>query len=212
MTSGNDLTGDATASIAASPAPQVMRPGPDIGGTTIEAPPAEPLARPEPSAGWAPSGMRRHRPPMRPAPPVPPAVDAGCSGGRPEDPAWVRPALAVLLVGTGVPLSLGPRPIRLGQQLLLGRRAGRHEELEGLLLRILRRVELHHGRQAARLPVGDGDLGPPVRGQLVEHPRPAGARRGGHRRAWSSPPCGGGSPRERPCWPAPSWPSPRWPP
>ena len=38
-------------------------------------------------------------------------------------------------------------------------------------------VELHHRRQAAGLAVGDGAVGARLRGELVEHPRPAGARR-----------------------------------
>ena len=37
------------------------------------------------------------------------------------------------------PLPVGTRRVRLGQQLLLGGRAGRHQELEGVLLRLVRR-------------------------------------------------------------------------
>ena len=110
-----------------------------------------------------------------------------------------------------VPLHLGPRPVGMGQQLLLRRRTGRDQELEGLLLRLLRRLQLHHRRQAARLLVGDGDLGPALRRQRVEHPRTPGPRGGGHRR----PALRHRAPlvlaRGQPCWPARSWPSPRWP-
>ncbi len=102
MMSGDDLTGDATALMAASHPLPVMAAGPDIGGTTIEAPPADPLARPEPAAGWAPSWDAPSSPADGPAPTGPTSRRRRLLRGRPEDPAWVRPALAVLLVGTAV--------------------------------------------------------------------------------------------------------------
>ena len=71
-------------------------------------------------------------------------------------------------------LHLGARRLGLGQLLLLGGRAGRNEELEGVLLRLVRLVELHHRRQAPRRALGDGDLGADLRSQLVEHPRAPG--------------------------------------
>ncbi len=77
-------------------------------------------------------------------------------------------------------LPVGPRRQRLGQLLLLCRRAGRHQELEGHVLRLLRLVQLHHGGQAAGLPVADGDLGAHLRAQLVEHARAAGSGGRGH--------------------------------
>ena len=80
------------------------------------------------------------------------------------------------------PLCLGPRPQRLGQRLLRRRCSGRHEELEGLLLRLPRRFQLHHRRQVARLPLGDGDLGATFRFQPVVGTRAAGAGRHGHGR------------------------------
>ena len=70
----------------------------------------------------------------------------------------------------------------MGQQLLRRRRPGRHQELEGLLLRLVRRLQLHHRGQATGLAVGHGDLGPDLRGQLVEHPGAPGPRGRGHRR------------------------------
>ena len=80
-------------------------------------------------------------------------------------------------------LSLGPRRVGLGQHVLLGGRAGGVCELEGVLLRLARCRQLDHRRQDARLPLGDGHLGADLRRELVEHPRPAGARgrRGGGR-------------------------------
>ena len=80
--------------------------------------------------------------------------------GREEEARWVRPALLGLLAAHRRPLPLGPRRVGLGQQLLLGRRAGRDEELEGVLLRLVRRRELHHRRQAAGVAVGDGRCRP----------------------------------------------------
>ena len=74
-------------------------------------------------------------------------------------------------------LPVGARRVRLGELVLLGRGAGRDEELEGVLLRLDRRVELHHDRQDARVALADGDLGPHLRRELVVDPRPAGARR-----------------------------------
>ena len=69
--------------------------------------------------------------------------------GRAADPAWVRPALLVAARGDGAALPGRPRRQRLGERVLLGRGPGRHEELEGVLLRLVRLVQLHHRRQAA---------------------------------------------------------------
>ena len=103
--------------------------------------------------------------------------------GKESDAAWVRPALLVLLAGTAFLYSVGPRCQRLGQLLLRGRRPGRHQELEGHVLRLVRLLELHHGRQATGLPLAHGDLGPHLRPELVEHARAPGPRGCGHRRA-----------------------------
>ena len=71
----------------------------------------------------------------------------------------------------------------LGQLVLLGRRPGGDEELEGDVLRVLGLVELHHRRQATGLLVADGDLGPDLRSQLVERAGAAGPRGSGDGRA-----------------------------
>ncbi len=91
-----------------------------------------------------------------------------------------RPPHAARRDGRSLPV--GPRRERVGQLLLLGRRAGGHQELEGVLLRVLRLVQLHHRRQAARVLVADGDLGPDLRPQLVERAGAAGPRGRGHGR------------------------------
>ncbi len=83
------------------PASPAMRAGPGVEGTTIEAPPAEPLARPQPPADWAPAWDAPASPAG--APTAGPAHRRNrILRGRPEDPAWVRPALAVLLAATAV--------------------------------------------------------------------------------------------------------------
>ena len=109
--------------------------------------------------------------------------------GRPTGPRAPARARTRRCAGVGAPgahraarrhrgaLPLGPRRVGLGEHVLLGRGAGRHEELEGVLLRLARRRQLDHGRQVAGLPLGDGALGPHLRRELVEHPRAAGARR-----------------------------------
>ena len=62
-------------------------------------------------------------------------------------------------------------------------RPGGHAQLEGGVLRIVRRIQLRHRRQAARLPVGDGALGSRLRPVVLEPARPAGARGRGRGRA-----------------------------
>ena len=151
--------------------------------------PPLPLAAPPADAGERPLRPRRWSPAPRRG------WLARFVRGKESDAAWVRPALLALLVGHRRPLHLGPRRQRLGQLLLLRRRAGGHEELEGDVLRLLRLVQLHHRRQAAGLPVADGDLGADLRPQLVEH---AGRRRPSRvwpPSAWSTSPCGAGSAR-----------------
>ena len=97
--------------------------------------------------------------------------------GRARRPAWERPALPALLLATAVLYlwDLGARG--LGQQLLRRGGPGRHPELEGVLLRQPRRVQLHHRRQAAGVAVGDGAVRADVRRQRVEHARAPGDRR-----------------------------------
>ena len=96
--------------------------------------------------------------------------------GRPR---WARPALWCSWRRPPFSTS-GTWGVGLGQLVLLGGGAGRHEELEGLLLRLLRRLELHHRRQTAGLAVGHGYLRPDLRRQRLEDPRASGARRRGH--------------------------------
>ena len=77
----------------------------------------------------------------------------------------------------GRALSRRPRGQRVCELVLLRGRPGGLAQLEGVLLRLVRLVELHHRRQAARVALGDGHLGAPVRRVELEHPRAAGARR-----------------------------------
>ncbi len=88
---------------------------------------------------------------------------------------------------------VGPRRIGLGERLLLGGRPGRHEELEGVLLRLVRLVELHHRRQAAGVAVGDGALGAPVRRELRGASSCPRRSRAWPRSASSTSPCAAGS-------------------
>ncbi len=82
----------------------------------------------------------------------------------------------------GGSLPLGTRLARLGQCLLRRGGASRDQELEGLLLRLFRRFELHNRRQATGRALGDGALGPYLRPQLVEPPRAPGRGRRRDRR------------------------------
>ncbi len=77
-------------------------------------------------------------------------------------------------------LCMGPHDQRLGQYLLRDGRAGREPELDGLVLRLARCLELHHDRQATAIHDVDGPVGTPLRAQLVEHPPAAGGGWGGH--------------------------------
>ncbi len=82
------------------------------------------------------------------------------------------------------PLPVGPLRFRVRELLLLGSRAGRFGELDGLVLRLPRRRQQDHRRQAPRRDLADGPLRAAVRAELVEHPRPRGtAGRGQRRRA-----------------------------
>jgi hypothetical protein len=83
----------------------------------------------------------------------------------------------------GAGLHLGPERVGRRQQLLRRRRSGRHQELEGVPVRVPRRVELHHRRQATGVAVGDGAVGPDLRVLELEHARARGAGGGRGRRA-----------------------------
>jgi 4-amino-4-deoxy-L-arabinose transferase-like glycosyltransferase len=84
---------------------------PITGSTTLDpVPPAFPSPGPSP-AGWTPDDTAQEwgggsgldsAPPADPPTPAPPSGRLSrLVRGRPQDPAWVRPALVVLLVGTG---------------------------------------------------------------------------------------------------------------
>ncbi len=79
--------------------------GPGTAEPTIDVPPVGPFPPFQPPGGWAPIGplADTSTPPVDPPTPVPPAHwRSRLIRGRPEDPAWVRPALVLLLVGTGI--------------------------------------------------------------------------------------------------------------
>ena len=65
-----------------------------------------------------------------------------------RDPSWARPGLLGPARRHRGPALLGAHRQRLVQRVLLRRGPGRQRELEGLLLRLLRRGELDHRRQA----------------------------------------------------------------
>src|SRR5690349_22898426 len=70
---------------------------------------------------------------------------------------------------------VGPGQERLGERLLRGRGPGRHEELEGVLLRLVRPVQLHYRGQDTGLAVGDGAVRADIRLQPVVNAGTAGA-------------------------------------
>ena len=77
---------------------------------------------------------------------------------------------------------VGTWSVRIRQHLLLRRCASRRDELEGILLRLIRCGQFDHGGQATWITVGDGPLGQDLRGAPVEHPGTAGAGRCCHGR------------------------------
>ncbi len=80
--------------------------GPGTAEPTTDLPPADPFPPFDPPAEWEPIGRVAEGAsalPLDPPAPTPPtARRRRLIRGRPEDPAWVRPALVVLLVGTGI--------------------------------------------------------------------------------------------------------------
>ena len=71
-----------------------------------------------------------------------------------RDPAWARPGLLGLLAVTGVLYLFNlSRNAYANDFYAAAVQAGR-PLVEGVLLRVVRLVELHHGGQAARLVVG----------------------------------------------------------
>ena len=97
--------------------------------------------------------------------------------GPEADPAWVRPALLGLLALTAVLYLWDLGASGWANSYYSAAVQAGYEELEGVLLRLDGRVELHHRRQDARVALGHGALGARVRCERVERARPAGARR-----------------------------------
>ena len=95
--------------------------------------------------------------------------------GRPTDPAWVRPSLFALLIGTAFLYIWGLGASGWANSFYSAAVQAGSTELEGVLLRLLRLRELHHGRQATGVAVGDGAVRAHVRGERVEHSGAAGA-------------------------------------
>ena len=127
-----------------------------------------------------PVGHGRWRPPMTAAlpttardrfrrPPAPPPFRLRrLVRGREGDARWVRPALLALLVGTGVLYLWDLAASGWANAFYAAAVAGRHGELEGVLLRLARRRQLDHRRQAAGLAVGDGPVGADLRALVVD--------------------------------------------
>src|SRR5271165_2568538 len=65
------------------------------------------------------------------------------------------------------PLLVGSGQEWLGERFLCGCGPSRHQELEGVLLRLVRLLQLHHRGQDARLAVGYGDIRADFRFQPV---------------------------------------------
>ena len=95
--------------------------------------------------------------------------------GRATDAAWVRPSFLGLLVlaalldlwdlaASGWANAFYSAAVQAGA-----------EQLGGVPLRLVRRRQLDHGRQAAGLALGDGSLGADLRAQRLEHPAARGA-------------------------------------
>ena len=105
------------------------------------------------------------------------------SGLGPGGPGRRSAGLAALLVGTAVAYLWNLAGFRLRQLVLRGGGRGWLQELESLLLRFSRQLQLHHRRQTSCLSVADGVVGSNIRLQLVEHARARGPGRCGDRRS-----------------------------
>ncbi|MCF2437348.1 hypothetical protein LV779_38405 [Streptomyces thinghirensis] len=116
-------------------------------------PPAPPAPSPRPLP------RRRHAEPRRPR-------LRGLWRGRPRGPPLGAPGLPRPAAGHRPALPLRPERLGLRQLLLLGRRAGGRPVLEGVLLRLARRRERHHRRQAPGRAVADGAGGADLRAEL----------------------------------------------
>ena len=112
--------------------------------------------RPRAAPHRRPSGRRTPAPRPR-TPPAVRVVRAGSSRlwrGPGRRPAWARPALLGLLLATLAALHWNLTRERLGELLLLRRGPGRQRELEGLLLRQLRRRATRSPSTSRRPPCG----------------------------------------------------------
>ena len=145
-------------------------PPPPCCGSSCSAPGCSARA-PSPSRTSSPRRTRHDRHPERVRLPAHPRSHRGRS-----PPAAVGAPLPRRAAGRhGGALPVEPVRVRLGQLVLRRGRAGRHAELDGVLLRLARLRQRDHRRQAARLAVGDGAVRADLRLLVVEHARPAGA-------------------------------------
>ena len=95
--------------------------------------------------------------------------------GARADPLWARPALWGLLALTAALYLWDLTASGFANTFYAAAVQAGAGRLEGLVLRVARRVELHHRRQAAGVALGDGALGPPLRVLQREPPGAAGA-------------------------------------
>ena len=91
----------------------------------------------------------------------------GSGAGRPTDPAWARPALLGLLAVTAVLYLWGLGASGWANSYYSAAAQAGVAELEGVLLRLDRRVELHHVDKTPGVDLADGDLRPHLRRELV---------------------------------------------
>ncbi len=109
--------------------------------------------------------------------------DAGSAKIRKGWGSAIVPRLPLAALASRHRAALSHRAVEvgLGERVLRGRRAGRQQELDGLVVRLAGLVELHHRRQAAGIAMDHGPVGADLRPQLVVDSRAAGAgrRRGG---------------------------------
>ena len=167
---------------AVRPAARLGLPRPALTVTSLKENDGTSWQRP-PSASAVPTGTRQR-----------PGGRLGAAAARPARPTALGPARtagAARRHRAAVPV--GPRRVRLREQLLRRRGAGRHAELEGVAVRFAGLRQRDHRRQATRRVLGDGAVRADLRLQLVEH---AGAGRAGRRRL-GRPALRGGAPLVR---------------
>ena len=135
------------------------------------------LDLPQAAAPPPPRSTRHDRDP-HPDRPVPGHAPAERPGAR-----RVNGSRSAAAGGDGGPPPREPVGERLGQRVLRRRRPVHGQELGGVLLRLVRRGQRRHRRQAARRALGDGAVGAGLRPVDVEHSGAAGADGGGDGRA-----------------------------